>query len=210
MLRPRRRSPRAFGRDRSGVSAVEFALLLPVILALWAGMAEMSHAIIAWRRVTLLARTVADLTAKGDASDPIATATMTDILAASKAVMLPFSGSNANVVVSALGVDLAGQLIRPRVCSSVASSNAQARTTGLANDIAIPAGYNVLGNRYILAEVSMPYKPMIGSALTNLVGGINGTITLSTSFAWPVRNGFVHNSSNNSPEVVMPSGSPCP
>lgn len=206
MLSRRPRGGRGFRRDAAGASALEFALLLPIMLVLWAGMAEMSHAIGAWRRVTLLARTVADLTSKGDTVDPIASGTMSDILAASTAVLRPYASTDAAIVVSALGVTQATDA-NPRVCSSIANAKGTARKTGVATDLAVPQGYGVANNRYLLAEVTLPYAPMIGSAFTNLIGGLDGTITLRTSFAWPVRSGFTHNSTI--PEVVMPKGSPC-
>lgn len=200
----------AFRRDASAVSAIEFALILPLALTLWAGMAEMSHAIDNWRKVTLLARTVSDLTSEGDTSDPISSATMSDILGASGTVLRPFPAANAKIVVSALAVNTLASLVNPVVCSSTATSNAVARKTGVATDLTIPAGFNISGNRYVLAEVSMNYTPMLGSSLVNLVGGINGSIALKSSFPWPVRNGLTHNSITGTPEVAMPGGAWCP
>lgn len=202
---------RTFIQNQSGVSAVEFALLLPVMLTLWVGTAEMAHAMDNWRKVVLLARTVADLNSQGDTSDPISSAAENDILAASAAVLRPFVGANATIVVSALGVDTLASPLHPRVCSSGSTnSNKSARHTGLATDLSIPPGFNVNGNRYVLAEVSMPYTPMLGTALVRLVNGASGSITLRSNFAWPVRNGVVHKSVTATPEVTMPGGTPCP
>ena len=200
-----------FARSRAGTSAIEFALILPLALILWAGMAEVSHAIGVWRKVTLLARTVADLTAQGDSSDPMAAATMTDVLAASAAVLRPLAGSSAQIVVSAMGV-YATNLTNPRVCSSTATSNATARVTGIATDLTVPAPYALPGNRYVFVEVKLAYAPMIGSSVVKLLGWTSGSIPIKTSFAWPVRNGTVHNSTSTpaSAEVTLPSGAYCP
>jgi Flp pilus assembly protein TadG len=201
----------SFRKDTAGVSAIEFALILPIMLVLWAGMAEMSHAIDNWRKVTQLARTVVDLTSQGDTSDPIAPATMNDILASSAAVLRPFAATNTTIVVSALAVDTSTSTTSPRVCSSLASSSAvQARKTGIATDLTIEAGFGTNGNRYMLAEVTMPYSPMLGASLGKIISGLSGTIKIASSFAWPVRNGVVHNSVNSTPELTMPGGSPCP
>ncbi|WP_245239772.1 TadE/TadG family type IV pilus assembly protein [Methylobacterium variabile] len=64
MLRP-------FFRDRRGTAAIEFAMLLPVLLMMLAGMLELSRATDMWRKITLLARTVADLASQGDAQNPL-------------------------------------------------------------------------------------------------------------------------------------------
>ncbi len=198
-----------FLRHGAGASAVEFALILPMMLVMFAGMSEMAHAIDNWRKLTLLTRTVADLTSQGDTIDPIASSTMNDILGSSSAVLRPFSAANVQIVVSALGVDTSASPTRPKVCSSVASSNATARTVGVASDLTIPTSFKTNGNRYVLAEVSMPYAPMIGASLIQLINGV-GTITLKSSFPWPVRNGFVHNSATLTAEVTMPGGAACP
>jgi Flp pilus assembly protein TadG len=200
-----------FRIDQSAVSAVEFALILPVMLTLWAGMAEMAHAIDNWRKVTLLSRTVADLTSQGDPSGTatIQSATMSDILAASSAVMRPFNSANVKIVVSAMEVNLATSPLNPKVCSSVANATGTARTTGIASDLTIPLGFQTTGERYVMAEVSMPYTPMIGGSLVKLVGGINGSITLKASFPWPTRGGQAYNGNAYS-EVILPNGVQCP
>src|SRR5436189_1298081 len=48
-------------RDQAGVSAVEFAMLLPLMLTLYLGAVEISQGVAIDRKVTLTAHTVADL-----------------------------------------------------------------------------------------------------------------------------------------------------
>ena len=204
-----RRAAGRFRRARRGSSAVEFALILPVLLMVWAGMSEMSHAIDNWRKVTLLARTVADLTAQGDTQNPIRASLMTDILSSAANVLRPFDATNAKIVVSAMGVDITNLNLVPRVCSSTASSNTTARATGPAAGLTVPAGYRTNGVRYMLAEVSMTYTPMIGSALLKILPGLGSTITFSASIPWPARGGTVY-APNTYTEIVLPNGAACP
>ena len=187
---------------------VEFALILPVLLTLWAGMSEYSHAVDNWRKVTLLARTVSDLTAQGDTQNPISATLMNDILAASTLVLKPYDASSVKIVVSAMAVDLTKLNLVPRVCSSTANANASPRPAGTASDLVVPDGFRTTGVRYVLTEVTMPYKPMLGSALVKLVKGASGTITLTSSMPWPARGGQPAKSSYT--EVWMPGGAACP
>ena len=203
-----RRACARFERACDGVSAIEFALVLPVLLTIWAGMAEYSHAVDNWRKVTLLARTVSDLTAQGDTQNPIGATLMSDILAASSLVLKPFDAGTVKIVVSAMAVDLANLNLVPRVCSSTANSNASPRATGAASDLTVPVGFRTTGVRYVLTEVSMPYTPMLGSALVQLIKGANGTIMLTSSMPWPARGGQPAKSTYT--EVWMPGGSACP
>ena len=59
-----------FATDRRGVSAVEFALLLPLMLTLYLGGVELSQGISIDRKVTLTARTPDDLLAAFAAYEP--------------------------------------------------------------------------------------------------------------------------------------------
>lgn len=203
MLRRFARRADRMGRDRRGSAVVEFAVILPVLLAIWAGMTELAHAIDEWRKLTLLGRTVADLTAQGDAKNPVSTTLMSDIFASAATVMRPFNTANAKIVVSAIGVSLQNGVLSPSVCSSLANGNATARNTGPANDITVPPGYQTAGMRYVLAEVSITYTPMIGTALVNLVKGVGKTITFSSAVPWPTRGGKIYGT-NTYTEVVLP------
>ena len=201
---PFRRLAARFHRDAAGVSAVEFAVTLPILLMVLVCAAEMSHAIDNYRKVTVLARTVADLTAQGDTQDPIAPATMADIMAASSLVLAPYSSSSVKIIVSALGVYLN---VRPQVCSSY-GKNVAARPTGYAADLSIPNGYQIVGMRYVLAEVSMAYVPMLGSNFLKYLGNSAG-YTLKAVVPWPVRGGKAYNNNTYS-EVYFPNGNICP
>ena len=203
MLRRLARKAARLRRDRRGSAVVEFAVILPLLLAIWAGMTEMAHAIDEWRKLTLLARTVADLTGQGDIQNPISATVMNDILASATAVMRPFDVSNVKVVVSAMGVGVkTSSTTIPTVCSSIANANAVARSAGPASDLTVPAGYQTSGMRYILAEVSIGYTPMVGSALVKLAKGVGNTITFSSSVPWLTRGGKTYGT-NTYTEVVL-------
>lgn len=199
----------AFLKDAHGVSAVEFSLVLPVMLAILFGVTEFGRATEHYRKVALLARAVADLTSQGDNQNTVSSATMSDIMASAKLVLTPYSNTGVKIVVSALGVPLTGSLQSPRVCSSYATNSATARSTGLASDITVPEGFQMPGTRYILAEVSAPYTPLFGSGLMRFIGGANNQFTFKSKVPWPVRGGRTYYTGTNN-EIVLPNGSPCP
>ena len=57
-----RRSARDLARDRSAIAATEFAVIVPIMLVMFFGTVEFSSAVAVDRKVTLVARTLADLT----------------------------------------------------------------------------------------------------------------------------------------------------
>ncbi len=152
-----------FAGDRGGVSAVEFALLLPLMVALYLGSVEVSTGISIDRKVTLTAGTVANLTAQATS---LVTADVTNILNASTAILAPYSNNSATATVSCLAIDAAGKV---SVAWSV-SKGGTAHATGSA--VAIPAALAVPSTQLIFAEVSYPYTPAVGYTIT-------GTLTLS-------------------------------
>ena len=75
---------RATFLDAGGMVAVEFALLIPVMLTMYFGTLETTNAMTAARRVTNVAQTAGDLTAQ---VTNVTTADMNDIFAASTAIV---------------------------------------------------------------------------------------------------------------------------
>ena len=144
-------------RDQRGISAVEFALLLPLMVTLYLGTAEVSQAISADRKVTLTARTVADLVSQVTS---INNAAMTDILAASSSVMYPYSTNTLKVTVTAVNIDANGN-------ATVAwsdSYNGTARGKGSA--VTLPSALVVNSSTVIWSEVQYVYTPTIGYVIT--------------------------------------------
>lgn len=156
--------PRRLGRfagDRRGVSAVEFALLAPVMVALYLGLVEISDGIGADRKVSLTASTLANLAAQ---YTTISTSDMTNILDASSAIIAPYSASNLSMTVSCLNIDSNKTVT---VMWSV-----ERNATALSGTVSIPSDLQVAGTQLILAEVSYAYTPTVGYT-------ISGTLNLS-------------------------------
>ena len=62
-LRIRRAAARMLA-DRSGIAATEFAVIAPVMLVMFFGTVEFSSGVAVDRKVTLMARTLSDLTSQ--------------------------------------------------------------------------------------------------------------------------------------------------
>ena len=149
------RIPRFVG-DTKGVSAVEFALVLPLMLTLYLGGAEVAQAISASRKVTLVSRTIADLTSQ---FSTISTPTMTSILSASSAVLSPFSSSELKVTVSQLKIDETGAV-------TVEWSDTRGGATRCGASVTLPEALKVPKTRLIWGEAEYGYTPPIGYAMT--------------------------------------------
>jgi Flp pilus assembly protein TadG len=155
---------RSFGRDARGASAVEFALILPLMLALYLGGVQISQAIGIDRKVTLSARTVADLVAQ--ASNTIDSADVNSVLAAATAIMSPYADSSADaarltVRVSVINIDAN---LNPTVAWSKATQGAK-----LSGAVTIPDDLLVANTSLVLGEAFYNYEPPIGYILTGAI-----------------------------------------
>ena len=75
-------------RDTGGVAALEFALLLPVMLLMYFASAEVTKGVLASRKVTAAARALSDLLAQQTGS--VNDTTLANIFASATPVMSPF------------------------------------------------------------------------------------------------------------------------
>src|SRR5947209_10071638 len=92
-------------QDERGIAAVEFALILPFMLTLYLGVVELSKGYMASQRMTLVARTLADLVAQQQQLQTGGTTNVTDsimsnIFGASAAIMAPYSTTNLKMTLS--------------------------------------------------------------------------------------------------------------
>jgi Flp pilus assembly protein TadG len=161
------RQLRRFAADQGGVSAVEFAILLPLMLTMYLGGVEISQAVSADRKTTLVAHTVGDLTAQ---ASNVTTADMTNVLNAGAAVAYPYSASNLKSTVTAVCIDSTGTKATVLWSKTLNGTARSGTVTSL-----IPSALMVASTSLIWGEASYAYKPTIGWTIT-------GTLNLSDKF----------------------------
>ena len=157
-----RRPLRRFLRDKRGVSAVEFAMLLPLMITLYLGGVEVSSAIAVDRKVTQVARTLGDLVTQ---STTLNATDMTNILNAASSVVQPYSPSLIKVTVSRVDID--ANKIAKVVWSKTLNGTARAPNSVVTLDDAL----NTANTSLIWAESQYGYTPTVGYVIT-------GTMTL--------------------------------
>jgi Flp pilus assembly protein TadG len=96
---------RRFRADKRGAAALEFAIIAPVAILLYAGFAELTMAMMAERRAAHAASVVADLVAQ---EPQVSTADMTDIFNIGNAIMAPFATASLKLRVTSVIADVNG------------------------------------------------------------------------------------------------------
>jgi len=135
-------------RDRRGVSAVEFALLAPVMITFYFGLAEFCQGYMAQKRMGHSAAMVADLVSQ---TDVVKTDELDDIFAVGALIMKPFPATTLKLRVSSVTRD-------PNGVAKVDWS----RGSGLAAHspgatVTVPVGMIDNGESLIMSEATYDY-----------------------------------------------------
>src|SRR5882724_452181 len=159
--------------DCKGIAATEFAVIVPIMLVMFFGTVEFSSGVAVNRKVTIVARTVSDLTSQA----PPATATqmfstlndtyLQNAFTASIAIMQPYPAVPTQATVSEVYVD--SSRIATIQWSKAATIGAGATQAGLTTSshnpgdvIVLPATLLVPKTYLIFSEVRYLYTPTVG------------------------------------------------
>ncbi|MGN6683610.1 MAG: TadE/TadG family type IV pilus assembly protein [Devosia sp.] len=169
-----------FGGAEDGVAAVEFALIMPFLLALYFGSMEASVLFMADKRINTVSATLGDLVSQWDPNDgKIPTATLTTYFAAgpnilspnaatSPDILSPYSTSGLKQVVSLIFVDSSGTT--KVLWSKTNGTGAVARTVGQPYaplNTSSTTDIVARGGCIVAAESSYAYKPLFGQMFSN-------------------------------------------
>ena len=144
-------------RNERAVAAVEFALVSPLMLALYMGSMEVSQVITVDKKVSTVASSVGDLVARADGS--IDATTVDDYINASNVLMSPYPASNLKQRVTSVYVDNSGQT---NVEWSISYNGAEVET--LDSTFNLPTHIvNLAKNGYVIvSESETGYRPWGG------------------------------------------------
>jgi Flp pilus assembly protein TadG len=147
--------------DERGASALEFALLAPVLIAAFLGMSELTEGMMASRHTSHLAATIGDLAAQSDA---LSDANITDLYAIGASVLQPFpAGTNLTIRLSSVSKRTDGT-------AKVDWSRAKNTTQYADNTVITGTTMDQLatGKSLIMTEVTYKYQSTIGELFPGL------------------------------------------
>jgi Flp pilus assembly protein TadG len=152
---PLTRRPLAqFWRDRRGVSAVEFAFIAPVLILFYCGMAELTEAMMAQRRLSHIASSIGDVVAR---DTQLTDARRTDIFKVGSVLMAPFPTSGLRMCIVSVVSDATG---RDTVAWSE-TSNSPVNCPAANAVLDIPTSVLPAGQSVIMSKASYDYVPPI-------------------------------------------------
>jgi Flp pilus assembly protein TadG len=143
-------------RDTRGVAAVEFAVILPMVLALFFGTIEVSTGVAVDRKVIILTRTLSDLISQAQI---ITSTDLTNAFNISSAVMAPYSNTPVQAKISQIYIDPTTLVAKVKWS---AASNTAARDCNDVVTTLVPDGIRIGGTYLIMSEVNYAYTPVVG------------------------------------------------
>ena len=181
---------RKFPTAADGVAATEFAVIVPFLLVLLVGGAELEEGMAIYVKVSATAHSVADMVTQNTS---LSTASMQNILTGATSIIAPYPVNNSQllVTVSEVSSDANGNLTLQWSQSYNGSSLGAGRTSlganGLYAALTLPASLNgTVGNTndvnnqnaqvsFIVSEVGYAYTPNLGYT-------ISGTVNLADRY----------------------------
>ena len=151
------RKARSLASKEEGVAAVEFALLLPVLLILLIGMAETTEALNHDRKVSQVASTMADLVSQAQAITP---AELSDYFKGAESIMSPYESGPMHAIIASIGFDARG---KAQVDWSRDNKNRAPWARGTEPPIKIPDVIKIPNTFVIVGMTTYDYTPMFAS-----------------------------------------------
>ncbi|MBX9616891.1 MAG: pilus assembly protein [Caulobacteraceae bacterium] len=143
-----------FRRDTRGVAAVEFALIAPVLVALYIGLAEFCQAYMADQRTGHLTSQIADIVAR---SDVVTRDELADVFAIGDILMTPFPTAPLAVRITSItrGTDGVARVDWSRGDGMVARTGT----------VTVPVGLITNGQSLIMSEATYDYTSPVNDLL---------------------------------------------
>lgn len=179
---------RRIAGDRRGISAIEFALILPIIIALVAASEDFGQALMVDRKMSQIAATASGLAAE---QSTWTTSNLDALISGTSTIIQPFPNGSLTIVVAALNVDAS---LNTKVAWSRAY-NGTAWTVGSVPPVSISKAILQNGVQMVVAQATYSLTTPFASLLKPVTGlssysytrigidrpRVSNTITLSGS-----------------------------
>jgi Flp pilus assembly protein TadG len=155
-----RRSAARLGRDKRGNAAIEFAVIVPVMLTMFFGVVEFSSAVAVKRKISMAAEELADLAAR---YKEVPDTEIDNFFTIARAVINPYSTTVLKATITEIYIDPATGLGRAQWSRGDVVRLPGSTVPVPANLIARDATNNILPSQYLIfAETSYVYVPAVG------------------------------------------------
>jgi len=158
-------------RDERGSAAVEFAVIVPLMLVLFFGTVEFSAAVAVNRKISMVTQQLADLASR---YTTVNDTDMTNFGVIGDAMLTPYSPTPLKATITEIYIDPATGVARAQWSTGDAPRATGTAVPVPANLVARDAANKIIANQYLIfTETSYLYQPAVGYVM-----GVAG-VTLS-------------------------------
>jgi Flp pilus assembly protein TadG len=180
LAHPMRKLARRFKRDQDGVAAIEFAMIVPIMAAMFIGAVELSQAITVDRRVTQVASSTADLVARSEKQ--ISQTEITDIMRVGGYILKPYSQDPVQIVVRNVTSSPDNATIAKESWQCIYKGTGQTQTCACtSSNYTLPGNLVTTNDSVVVSEVTYNYKPLLFDFFMKNSGAGNGSGTYTMS-----------------------------
>jgi Flp pilus assembly protein TadG len=140
------------GRDRSGVGAIEFAILFPILVMLYIGAFEITIGLSVSKRASRAAGSIADLVTQ---QKDVTRSSLTDIASVAGAIFTPFATTGMQIKLTGITIDTGANA---KVLWSWANDAATVPYPANSPVTGIPAEMQKADSFLVRADLSIPYQ----------------------------------------------------
>ncbi len=149
--------------DRRGVSAIEFALIFPILIVLLAGTTDLGQALIVSRKMNQVVATASDLVSQDSSWS---SSRLDAILKGTASIILPFDPQDLKITVSVVNIDAAN---KAKVNWS-RSYHGKALARGDDSPVEIPANIVENGVQLVVATATYSLTTPFADIMESIVG----------------------------------------
>lgn len=151
----------AFWQNAKGVSAVEFAMVLPFLLILLIGMVEVTGTVDHSRKVSRIASSITDLIAQAQTVDK---SDLKNILEIGPTILEPYSSDNLYSIVASVTFDSDA---KASVDWSYDSDGGEPWPTGAEPPVSLPSTIAIADTSIVVTQTDLTYVPAFAGIFTN-------------------------------------------
>lgn len=157
LLRIAGKSQRQLSADTNGTAAIEFAILLPLMLTVYIGCATVTQAISIYRKVALASHAVADLIAQGSSAS---NSDISNVFDAANAILTPYDTGPLATTVTSIQID------KNQKATVIWSKTRNGKTRSGDVSSKIPADLKADEGCLVWGEATYVFKPAVGYVIS--------------------------------------------
>jgi Flp pilus assembly protein TadG len=164
------RLARRFAASNRGLAAVEFAMIVPILLIMLLTTFDAGRAIAAYMKVRAAAFTLAAITNQyTTGTSGIASTNMTEITGSSSAVLAPYTGTTVARVTQVKATSLTAATVSWSYATDGSQYTTGATWTTMPSQFKTTSACNSFPCYYIFSEIKYTYTPTFGYFLTGSI-----------------------------------------